>query len=224
MNRKSSLVALVALLAVLLAGGTISAFHGFGGGGGGSHGDGGSVERVREEPGGDYGRSFREEEGERESSGRTPSFSAARSHEDNGSGMNGGRRGSVERTPEGRINEDERPGSDTQARVKTINYGAAGVGARVAVVHAARRGVSGVVGTAAGSRSHAAVGRTGRAVGPGGEAGAGRSNPGVGSGQGPGAGRAGGLEGPRSHELPDRRRRPRGSGTVVREMRRLHRD
>ena len=44
----------------------------------------------------------------------------------------------------------------------------------------------------------------------------------AGPGQGSGAGRAGGLEGRQSHELPDRRRRARGPGTVVLEMKRAH--
>ena len=53
MNRKSSLVALVAFLAVVLAGGPISAFHGFGGGGGFRGGGGGF------RGGGGYGGGFR---------------------------------------------------------------------------------------------------------------------------------------------------------------------
>jgi len=182
MNRKSSLPSVLALLAVLLAGGPISAFHGFGGGRGGGGGfreggGGGSGEGFRGETGGDHGQNFREDAGEKESLSRTPSFSVGRWHEgNNGSGISYGSRGAAEGMREGEIKQDERSGSDHTAPGGTIDYGAAGAGARVAVVHAARRGVAGVVGATAGGRSHAAVGRAGGTVEPGGEAVAGRSN------------------------------------------------
>ncbi len=91
----------LASLAALLAGGPISAFHGFGGGragGGGSHeefhevGGRGSIEEFHEADGGEDGRGHQEDEGREESSGRTPTFSAVRSHDGSGSGISYGTR------------------------------------------------------------------------------------------------------------------------------------
>ncbi len=186
-------VLVLALLAVLLAGGPTLAFHGFGGGrggggGGGSHeefhevGGRGSSAEFHEADCGDYGRGHREDEGREESFGRTPSFSAGGSHEGSGSGISYGSRRPAARMREGEIKEDERSGSDHAERGGTIDYGAEGAGARVAVVHAARRGVSGIVGTTSRGRSHATAGRADGEVAPGGKAVAGRSNVGVATG------------------------------------------
>jgi tetratricopeptide (TPR) repeat protein len=180
MNRKSSLVALVAFLAVLLAGGPISAFHGFGGGGRGGGGFRG---------GGGYGGGFRGgfggggyggmRAGGMQSFGRTPSFSAGRSYGGYGGGMSYGSRGAAEGMRGGQLDYGARSGTYNTARGGTINYGAAGEAARGPAGGATGRGVYGVSGTTAGGRSYADVGRVGGAVGPGGNAVGGRTNYGV---------------------------------------------
>lgn len=134
-------------------GGYGGARGGFGGYGGGGYGG------VRSYGGG-YSGSF--------GSGmsRTPSFSSPGAY---------GRAGSYGASTGG-INYGSRSGSYTTQRGGTINYGAAGAGARGPNGGAAGRGVYGVSGTTAGGRSFADVGRAGGAVGPGGNAIGGRSN------------------------------------------------
>jgi hypothetical protein len=142
-------------------GGGFGGFHG--GGFGGFHG--GSYGGFR----GGYG-GFRGGYGGMSSFNRTPSFSSAGSF-DRERGYGGGSFG-----------YGERSGSYTTARGGSINYGAAGYGARGAGGFEGGRAAYGVEGTTAGGRSFADVGRAGGVVGPGGAGVAGRSNLGAVSG------------------------------------------
>jgi tetratricopeptide repeat protein len=174
MTRKTMIAVLGAFLAVPLFCGIVSA-HGFGGGGG-SRGGGFSG-------GGGFRGGY--SGGGMSSFSRTPSFSSSRSFESArgyGGGTSYGNRGTAQGMNGGRIEYGSRSGSYTTARGGSIDYGAAGYGARGPGGGAAGRGVYGVEGTTAGGRSFADVGRAGGAVGPGGNAVGGRSNIGAVSG------------------------------------------
>ncbi len=186
MTRKLWIAVLIASLTIVLPRHDVSA-HGFGGGGGrGGFGGGGGMRGGFGGYGGGgfggmrggYG-GMRGGYGGMSSFSRTPSFS---SYGRSGSGMSYGSRGVSEGMYGGRIDYGSRSGSYNTARGGTINYGAAGYGARGPGGGAAGRGVYGVEGTTAGGRSFADVGRAGGAVGPGGNAVAGRANLGAVSG------------------------------------------
>jgi tetratricopeptide (TPR) repeat protein len=187
MSRKLMIVVLGASLTAALSAGSVFA-RGFGGGrGGGFRGGYGGGFRGGYGGGfrGGYGGGFHGGYGGMSSFGRTPSFSSARSFErpgGYGAGMGYGSRGGFEGMSGGRIDYGTRSGSYTTARGGTINYGAAGYGARGPGGGAAGRGAYGVEGTTAGGRSFADVGRAGGAVGPAGNAVGGRSNLGAVSG------------------------------------------
>ncbi len=150
MTRKMTIGVLGATLAVACLGGDAHA-RGFGGGGGGFRGGGGGGFRGGGASFGGGG--FRGGYGGMSSFGRTPSFSPARSFGNYG-GMGAG--------------YGARSGSFNTARGGSVNYGAAGVGARGLGGFEAGRGVAGARVTTAGGRSFGEVGRVGGVVGPGG--------------------------------------------------------
>ena len=162
--------------------------------------------RRRRLRGGGSGGGFRGGSGGMSSFSQTPSFSSPGSFErpgGYGGGMSYGSRGAAEGMYGGRIEYGSRSGSYTTARGGTVDYGAAGHGARGPGGAEAGRGVYGIQGTTAGGRSYTDVGRAGGAVGPGGNAVGGRSN--IAAASGP-AGPPSGVRGASAACGPRRRR------------------
>ncbi len=189
MTRKLMSVVLSSSLALTLSGGTLFArgfggggFRGGGFGGGGFHGGGFEAGGFHGDGfgGGGYrgGESGGMRYGGRSSFSHTSSFSSY----GHGEGTSYGSRGAVEGMHGGQIQYGSRSGSYTTSRGGTVNYGAAGAGARGPGGGEAGRGVYGIQGTTAGGRSYSDVGRAGGAAGPQGNAVGGRENLGAVSG------------------------------------------
>ena len=189
MTRKLMSVVLSSSLALTLSGGTLFArgfggggFRGGGFGGGGFHGGGFEAGGFHGDGfgGGGYrgGESGGMRYGGRSSFSHTSSFSSY----GHGEGTSYGSRGAVEGMHGGQIQYGSRSGSYTTSRGGTVNYGAAGAGARGPGGAEAGRGVYGIQGTTAGGRSYSDVGRAGGAAGPQGNAVGGRENLGAVSG------------------------------------------
>jgi Tetratricopeptide repeat len=166
MNRMIRIVILGGFVGLVITGGAVLA-RGFGGGGGFRGGGGGGFR-------GGGGGGYRVGYGGMSSFARTPSFSSAGSF--NRGGASYGNRSSYEGMNGGQINYGSRSGSYTTNRGGTINYGAAGYGARGPGGVEGGRGAYGAQVTTAGGRSFTDVGRAGGIAGPGGNAIAGRSN------------------------------------------------
>jgi Tetratricopeptide repeat len=179
MTRKMMSIVLSASLAVSLPGGALFA-RGFGGGGsrGGGYGGGGFHGGGFEAGGFHGGESGGMRYGGASSFSHTSSFSSY----GHGEGTSYGSRGAAEGMRGGEIEYGSRSGSYTTSRGGTVDYGAAGYGAKGPGGAEAGRGVYGVQGTTAGGRSYSDVGRVGGAAGPQGNAVGGRENIGAVSG------------------------------------------